>query len=210
MSIKLLFSNTGQDLTGQSKIWGCPDLPDTLPYPEIPYEEDGEKHADPMSFICQIRLEDIADIDRDNILPHQGMLYFFGEIDYFLGNFDAPNYPGMGEWSSQYFRVLYSPSCDNLNTHSIVDADGELLCRPAESISFYPCNDGEDDFKLLGRPFFSEVEELYPSMVSLFQMDCNDNWNLMFHDSGMLNFLISPDDLKNQNFNNTICYLHSF
>ena len=209
MAIKLLFSPLEESLTGRSKIWGCPDLPDSLPYPEIIYEEEGEKYADPMSFICQIRLQDIADIDTENLLPHKGMLYFFGEIDYFLGNMEAPYYPGMGEWMPQYFRVLYSPSSEGLHTHSITDNDGELLCHPAEEISFCPCNDGDDDFKLLGRPFFCDVEDLYPSMISLFQMDCHDEWNLSFHDSGMINFLISPENLRKRLFQNTICYLNS-
>ena len=37
-------------------------------------------------------------------------------LDYALGDLDALSSPGMGEWNPDYFRVLYSPSCDNLRT----------------------------------------------------------------------------------------------
>ena len=85
----------------------------------------------------------------------------------------------------------------------------DLLCCPAEEISFCPCKEGDDDFKLLGIPFFSDVEDLYPSMLSPFQMDSHDDWNLSFHDCGMLIFLISPENLKKRLLNNTIYYLNS-
>ena len=42
MAIQLIFNPTDQDLTSQSKMWGCPDLPDSLPYPVAQYEDEGE------------------------------------------------------------------------------------------------------------------------------------------------------------------------
>ena len=106
MAIQLIFNPTDQDLTSQSKMWGCPDLPDSLPYPVAQYEEEGETYDNPLTFICQIRCEDIAALDPEGLLPHTGMLYFFGEVDYFLGHREYDS-PGMGEWSDNDFRVLY-------------------------------------------------------------------------------------------------------
>lgn len=208
MAIKLSFTKSTADLTGCSKMWGCPDLPDTLEYPESEITEDGEVYANPLTFICQIRSEDIAALDVDGKLPHTGMLYLFGEVDYFLGNHDYDS-PGMGEWDMQSYRVLYSPTCSDLHTHRILDEEGNVIGLPAEAITFSECGDKEDGFKLLGRPFFDEIEEQYPNMVSLFQMDCEDDWNMQFYDCGNLCFLISPEDLTQKKWESVIAYLHS-
>ena len=202
MAIKLNFTKTDSDLTGCSKMWGCPDLPDTLSFPEVAVDDDGELVDDPMTFICQIKLEDIAPLDPENLLPHTGMLYFFAAMDYFLGNLDALAYPGMGMWDQRFFRVLYSPSCDNLHTHRIVYDDGTEYGLPAEQLTFTACDDKEEGFKMLGRPFFDEIEEQFPDHTLLLQLDCDDNWHLNFYDCGMLCFL--------RHNNNITCYLHSF
>lgn len=202
MAIRLNFNETEKDLTGLSKMWGCPDLPDCLGYPEVAVNDGGELVDDPMTFICQLRLEDLAALDTEGALPHKGMLYFFASLDYFLGNFDALASPGMGEWDERYFKVLYSPVCDGLHTHTIVFDDGTPYGLKAEEISFEKCPDKEDGFKLLGKPYLDEIEELYPGWISLLQLDCSDRWNLQFFDCGMLCFLKKGKEVK--------CYLHSF
>lgn len=54
---------------GSSKIGGLPDLPSTILWPE--WEDE------PLPFLAQLCLEDIASYDYGNELPHSGMLYFF-------------------------------------------------------------------------------------------------------------------------------------
>ena len=141
--IKITTSPTEDPLFGQSKWWGEPDMPETLVYPEALVTEDGDSWQDPLTFVCQIRLEDIAALDPEGLLPHEGMLYFFAALDYFLGDIDSPAYPGMGDWQQKYFRVLYWPtvSSDDLHTHSIVYDDGSPVGLPAEAITFsaIPC-----------------------------------------------------------------------
>ena len=201
MAISLHFNKTDNDLTGCSKMWGFPDLPDNLAYPEIECkDDDGEVYFDPMTFICQIRLEDIAALDTKSILPHEGMMYFFAAIDYFLGNYDMDS-PGMGQWPENSFKVLYSPTCDNLHTHIIEYEDGTPYGLPTEAITFNTCGEKEDGFKLLGRPFYDETEDQYPGWRSLFQIDCSDDWNLQLFDCGMINFMQKGDNIE--------CYLHS-
>lgn len=202
MAIRLKFTETDRDLTGHSKMWGCPDLPDSFDYPETYVNDGGELIEDPMTFICQIRLEDIADLDHKGMLPNKGMLYFFASLDYFLGDADALASPGMGEWSDRYFKVYYCDDCGNLHTHRIVFDDGTEYGLKAREISFEECRDKDDGFKLLGRPYFDELEELYPGWDSLLQLDCCDEWNLRFYDCGMLCFLKNGNEVK--------CYLHSF
>ena len=72
------------ELFGKSKWWGAPDLPAGSPYPVVPMGDTPED-CEPLTFLCQIRCEDLAEVDAEGLLPHEGMLYFFAAIDYFLG-----------------------------------------------------------------------------------------------------------------------------
>lgn len=198
-----------RDLYGKSKWWGEPDLPEDMDYPYVRIEEEDQEYADPMTFICQIRCEDLKPFDSEGRLPHNGMLWFFATIDYYLGDIDSAVYAGMGEWDKNNFKVLYSPDAENLVTHSIRYEDGTPAGLEAEEIIF---EEGEsaDGTRLLGSPFFEEVRQEMPDMVSLLQIDENDDWRLIFHDCGMLNFLIRQEDLASRDFDRTACYLHSF
>lgn len=208
--IKIETTPIDNPLYGQSKWWGEPDLPDNLGYPEITVSDDGDTWNDPLTFVCQIRCEDIAPFDPEGVMPHEGMLYFFAALDYFLGDFDTPSYPGMGPWAKEYFQVLYSPTYEGLHTHSIVNEDGTPATLPAEAITFSHSEEGGDGLRLLGLPYIEEVREAMPGMLSLLQVDESDRWNLTFHDCGTLNFLISPDDLQKRRWDKTECYLFSF
>lgn len=196
------------ELFGQSKWWGFPDLPESLDWPSMPVNDDGDEYDDPLTFICQIRCEELAPFDPEGLLPHTGMLWFFAALDYFLGNLDAACCPGLGEWEAPYFRVFYAPSCEGLHEHSLLYDDGSPAVLPAESLSFFPA-DGDSYTRLLGAPFFEEVSWEAPGMLSLLQIDENDDWGLRFFDSGMLNFMISPDDLAARRFAAVRAWLHS-
>ena len=228
-------------LFAKSKWWGFPDLPEDLDWPSVPVNDDGDEYDDPLTFICQIRCDELAAYDPEELLPHEGMLYFFAALDYFLGNLDAAAAPGLGEWEAPYFKVLYSPSVENLHTHSLLYDDGSPACLPEEAIHFSlgsgalearlatathgltqktsPDLNGpgikgnidihDSETRLLGKPFFEEVESEMPGMISLLQIDENDDWGLRFFDCGMLNFLISPEDLAARRWNQVKVYLHS-
>ncbi len=243
MAIQIKFGSAGGSLFGQSKWWGFPDMPEELEYPEVPVREeyvddDGrdavDEYDDPLTFICQIRCSDLAAVDPEGLLPHEGMLYFFAALDYFLGNLDAVVSPGLGEWEAPWFKVLWAPSCENLHTHSILYEDGSEACLPAVPMAFGSgaagsCGAGDgsgdaddscgvggdscemagDGFQLLGRPFYDEVAQEMPGMINLLQIDENDDWNLRFFDCGMLNFLITPADLAARRWSAVRCYLTS-
>ena len=83
MAISLHFHKTCDDLFARSKMWGSPDLPEGMDYPAAEVEDDGATYSDPLMFVCQIRLEDIAPLDGDGLLPHTGMLYCFAQIEHF-------------------------------------------------------------------------------------------------------------------------------
>lgn len=200
----------GDPLRGQSKWWGMPDMPEDLDYPMIPYD-DGDD--DPMTFVCQIRCSDLIPFDPDNLLPHEGMLYFFAAIDDYLPGLDSCEndfHNGLGEWSKEMFRVLYSPSSEDLKTHTILDENGSTYGLPTERIWFEKADYNYDSFKLLGRPYYDEIQELYPDHINLLQIDENDDWRQRLYDCGMICFLIRPEDLCARIFSSVIVYFHSF
>ena len=209
--IKITTQPTNDPLTGQSKWWGQPDMPEELEYPEVTaVDDDGEEYLDPLTFVCQIRCEEIASLDPEGLLPHEGMLYFFAALDYWLGDFDTPTHPGLGLWQKKYFRVLYSPSCENLHTHRIVYDDGTPVGLPAEAITFSNCEKDDDGIRLLGLPYLEEVREEMTGRINLLQVDEEDRWHLVFYDCGILNFLIRPADLRTRRWDKTECHLYSF
>ncbi len=206
-------------LFGQSKWWGFADMPDDMDYPVIPYE-DGDD--DPLTLVCQIRCSDLAEVDPEGLLPHEGMLYFFADIDKYVGDLrgeedeedeDYPFHNNMGEWSPEVFRVLYSPTEKDLHSHRILNDDGSSYALPAEKITFTTREDRFDDidFHLLGHPCSDELEYWYPGYINLFQI-CEewDHWGGLFlYDTGFINFLIKPEDLKARRFDHIIAYLLS-
>ena len=191
-----------------------PDMPRSMEYPMIPYD-DGEN--DPMTFICQIRCSDLALYDTENLLPHQGLLYFFAAIDEYVynlvGNMNHEGcgyYTGLSEWDPITYRVLYSPSEEDLVANNNVDEGGEPYGLPAEKITFETSDNARlDDFKLFGLPFYDEIEEQYPDYINLLQIDGNDDWGMRLYDLGMICFLIRPEDLKALDFSKAIVYFHS-
>lgn len=173
-------------------------------------DDDGEEYLDPLTFICQLRCDELAPYDTEQQLPHTGMLYFFAALDYFLdSNLDCDS-PGLGLWPEEYFRVLYSPMCNNLHTHSIVYDDGTPFGLPAETITFSHSDDDGYGIRLLGDPYLDDVCEQHPGMLSLLQIDEEDRWRLRFYDCGMLNFLISPEQLRLRQWDKVQCHLFSF
>jgi len=65
---------------GASRIGGAPDLPPEIEWPEW--------KGKPLSFIAQIHLADIAALDREQLLPHTGVLYFFYDVEQSTSGFD--------------------------------------------------------------------------------------------------------------------------
>ena len=104
-----------------------------------PCNSDG----DHLTFICQIRMEDIRHLDHLSELPDDGMLWFFADMDYFLGD-DEARCEGMGEWSQDSFRVIYSCKCTTLCTHELYWESGEPAVLPPESVTFEETEETEE------------------------------------------------------------------
>ncbi|MGM9738465.1 MAG: DUF1963 domain-containing protein [Candidatus Cryptobacteroides sp.] len=207
MAIRLALSKTEKPLFCESKWWGDPDMPADMEYPMM--KVDGENDY-PLTFVCQIRCEDIAGLDRENLLPHDGMLYFFAAVDEYAG-YDSPVHLGIGEWPKGSVTVKYTKSI-NMETFQsciMVDDDEQPVTDPALEISFSECGDLDDGIKLLGRPFFEEIREQYPDRVSLLQIDGDEVADIRFYDEGMLNLLVTETDIKKGILKRPTAYMHS-
>ena len=86
-----------------SHWWGFAAMPEDMEYPS-----NGEDN--PLTLICQFHLGN-------------GMVYVLADLDYFFGDYDAEG-GHLGEWSNDFFKVLYSPTRENLREHEIRYADG--------------------------------------------------------------------------------------
>ena len=192
-SIKIQLEKATDDLFMHSKWWGNPDLPQNFDVP------------DDMTFICQIRCDEIAEFDKENLLPHKGMLYFFAAIDYYFGHFDS--YCPGGYWNTDDVKVFYVEDIENQTFEQIVfvDDDDQPVAMKELKIVFSDAGAMCDENKMLGEPYNREWEdwdEPYNGWTELLQVDSDDydECTLNFMDWGMLHILINPNDLKNKDF----------
>lgn len=81
---------------GASKLGGAPDLP---PNEQWPYWKEGE----PLSFICQLNLAEVAKHDVYKVLPTSGMLYFFCDAEDDQGVPPVGLPQDKGRWKFIYF-----------------------------------------------------------------------------------------------------------
>ena len=65
--------NNSSEIVDKSKIGGKPYLPKDFVWPYY--------HELPLSFFAQINLEEVNSLDKDNLLPNSGILYFFYELE---------------------------------------------------------------------------------------------------------------------------------
>lgn len=200
-AIRIKLSKTDEDLFCKSKWWGNPDIP-------IGMEID-----DSLMFLCQLRCEDLVRYDEKNLLPHNGMLYFFCDIAYYLGYYDKFDPPGGPLWNDEYVKVYYVEEIDDVFGQLIFDDDYFPQIKERK-IEFEMVGDNEDGHKLLGNPFQFEYEDWESpceGWINLLQIDSDedDDYNLMFMDMGMLYVIINPKDLNDRDFTKVKAYLYS-
>lgn len=118
--------------------------------PAVPIEWDGI-YGENEIFFCQINLEDIAHLDKENKLPHWGYLYVF---------LDTSNGEG-------YLKpvVRYTP-----DEPSVVISDFNESVKGFEYteewlMEFYEADDGENCSRLLGMPSDWSLEDSHPLLM---------------------------------------------
>ena len=207
MAIKLTLDHTERVLFCGSKWWGDPDMPENMQYPTIEVTEEGETYDYPLTFVCQINCEDIAALDKENLLPHEGMLYFFAAIDKWTG-YDSPTQNDLGEWTKGHFVVKYAKNInfETFQSCMLVDDDDQNLTEREMEIVFSECADDEKCIKMLGRPSSEAISEKYPELLNFLQIVRSENLDLEF--DGELNLMIKPSDLGYGNWKKVLAHLN--
>ena len=127
MAIRLDLIEKNRNLFCESKFWGDPDMAPDMEYPML--------GGRPLTFLCQVDCYDIAPLDPDGILPHDGMLYFFADIDDLLG-YETGISHGPGEWPKGHALVKYTKAVNMETFKSVVqvDEDDEPLSQKAVAL----------------------------------------------------------------------------
>jgi uncharacterized protein YwqG len=183
-------------------------MPENMQYPTIEVTEDGETFDYPLTFVCQINCEDIAALDPDEKLPHEGMLYFFAAIDKWIG-YDSPTQNDFGEWSKGHFVVKYAKNInfETFQSCMMVGEEGESLTEPELEICFEQCDDDAEGIKLLGVSSNPVIGEKYPQMINLLQLNNNEALAMDFGEGSVLNLLFKESDLKFGNWKKGVAFL---
>lgn len=190
---------------GASRFWGNPDLPKGFAYPMY-IDDEGDEY--PYYFICQINLEEVAPFDTEHRLPASGLLSFFAKIDRYMGYFDASDSIGGSISQADAVRVIWFPSCEDMEEVVLVDDDNAPIAPEEMQIEYtHSTPPLSDEHILFAPPDHREWETWdppYEDWEILLQIDSFEGMDfiLNFMDFGVLDFLISPADLKNRRFDN--------
>lgn len=115
---------------GTSKIGGKPHLPKHFEWCYYEGEDyDGNWENRPLTFLMQINCEEIKSLDKDNVLPEKGFLYFFYELTTLRWGFEPSD-----EGSA---RVLYfDGSADELEVRELPEELEEINRFPECALRF--------------------------------------------------------------------------
>lgn len=199
MAIKLELKRTERILFCGSKWWGDPDMPENMQYPTMEVTEDGETYDYPLTFICQINCEDISPFDKENRLPHEGMLYFFAAVDDYIG-YESPVHNPAGEWPKGRVMLKYAKTInfETFQTCMLVGDEDEQLTETELEIVFSECEDEDEGIKMLS----NDIPDGYPDHINLLKLVSDSASGLDFG-SGRLDFVIKNSDLGFGNWKKT-------
>ncbi|MBE6594821.1 MAG: DUF1963 domain-containing protein [Ruminococcaceae bacterium] len=160
---------------GASKFFGTPT---------VPLAWDGDFYEDEI-FFCQIRLSDIAELDKENRLPHTGYLYIFLETE--DGNYhlkpDVRYYDSKPELAINDFNAAVD-GFENFTEAYLMEfseADGDEICT-----------------KLFGSPSDWNYADKPPKLLMQYDPLDNDTGFLEFLD-GFIYFFFGEDEKKLEN-----------
>lgn len=200
MAIEIKLEKTETNLFCSSKWWGNPDLPPDAEYPMMKVSGDGEEGEYPLTFICQMDCEDIAPLDKDGLLPHEGMLYFFAAIDDFNG-YESPEHFPAGAWPAKAVRVKYTKQINMETFNSCILVDDEENELAEEALKANLEDGGTDGLSLL--PGDSPQQ----GCVCLLRLRTDAAAGLQFPGGGSFDILIKESDLRFGNWKKAFGYL---
>lgn len=155
-------------------------------------------------------LDDPTKGENFRVVYHEMLVYDESQLlsDFsFIGEWEEGDLPGGSEASMNFSvqqEVVSPPDFrfDPLTNHQIdVQLDDDEMWDALDKITAI-------GHKIGGYPYFTQMdprEDHYENhTVLLFQMDTDDELEIMWGDSGVGNFFITPEDLKNRNFSNVL------
>lgn len=129
--IRITYNKSDDELSAlDSRIGGKPAVPQGFVWPcysGLAYGES-ERKSRPLSFMAQINLKDIAELDKDNLLPKSGILSFFYELETMTWGFE-PKDKGSA-------RVFYFPDESCLSIADYPDGFEDDAKLPEFSLEF--------------------------------------------------------------------------
>lgn len=136
----------------RSKFGGKPAVPAGFVWPRFDAENyDGEKANRPLSFLCQINLEEICTYDKDTLLPKTGLLLFFYEQETMRWGFDPED--------EECSRVYYYEDISRLEEADLPD-------------------DIKDEYKVKEYDLSFSAKDSYPSFEELeCHSDVDSDWD---------------------------------
>ncbi len=151
-----------------SKIGGRPAVPAGFVYPE--YEGvgylDEEPKLRPLSFMAQINLKDVAELDTENLLPKTGLLSFFYDLDTMQWGFD-PKDKGCA-------RVYYFPENEKLEFTDIPENIESDFVVPELAVSFEKHISLPAELDFPDNDFGDDLEDYYDEYYE--KVGCYDEW----------------------------------
>ncbi len=185
--IKIHLQESEAELFCSSKWWGDPDFPADMEYPTVEVTDEEGTYDYPLTFVCQIDCEDLAPLDPEGLLPHQGMFYLFAGLDEYLDQFESPFHNGPGPWPCKMVAVKYTKAInfETFRSAILVDDEDQPLTQPALKMTFSPCENNTPCTRLL--PEVSEEAFCLLEIVS-------GTAGLQFPDQGSLRFSYAPAD----------------
>lgn len=216
-SVEITFKEA-DTLPWESKCGGCPYLTSEADYPR---DKDGK----PMMFLAQINLDEMPHLED---FPEHGLLQFYIGDDDIYGGDSACKVIYIPEYKKETSALLSeNPFEGDYMGMTPFAQEGKMKFKPSSRFICANCKEFEDKFEnkvsdkeydalyklcsadgclVGGYPLFVQSAPAYYDEgkynTLLLQLDCDDECEIMFGDSGNCYFLISKEDLKNGNFDN--------
>ena len=230
-ALKMTMEPDDQLPIGCSKFGGKPDLPPDFVYPRYTRDDVLFAQGTPLTFLVQYRLKDFAPFAfARELLPPDGMLYFFGlgdesgEIYYnyedsgrvisWQGDVTTlqPYDPGEKVYTYKQAALKFEPIW-SLGLHLLGDDFKEKIDAETYKLQYeYSEFDRRYEdlaHQALGWPTpqqpsdVMEDEERLKQLVLLLQLDYEPELGLPLGDAGTLYFLVPAKDLRERVFENT-------
>jgi hypothetical protein len=219
---------------GGCRIGGLPDLPEGVRWPRLSAARKSDhsrpqREDEPLWFLMQVNLTEVAPADAANLLPTAGMLYFF----FHWHPADEPQAPDAGlvlfhnggeqglrrveappdMHSGGHFRGFdliprlewTIPNCDDTNYQ--LDFWNNLHSRVAVAQGLEDPWGPVPIHRMLGYPELLQADGLPEGYVLLLQVSSDYPVGMQWGDCGRIHYIIGDADLKAQNFGETEAFL---